>query len=394
MACIYSHLGIESNVLNQNFETVLDTGEVVEYTINYNPSYVVNMPFVNSNSTKKNKCNWLRDHKYFFDKLLEDHPELFSDENVWAIQEGETPMCDSTFVKYFPEYEPMIGEKLKHHHIGEDGQAIALPASLHKGYGVVHNSEKIAGVTKNGHDFSDNVKDAVDSGVEFKWEEANNYIVNKQVDLTESKTVKIEDIQRKNEQIESCDDNINESGYDKLNINRNKRKNILTNLNIFVMKNGPKILKGVVILAAVSGVGIYLGKSGKGKRAYESIIGMIKNRDGFVDKSDVFENVKDSNFDDDDESDNISDYNEYMYDDEADDESEFNGVGLSKKSVFNDIMMLFKNGEIDREEAVKRLKAKESETDVDLHKYLNFVIKRFNFDHAKEIDEELKKDEE
>ena len=61
-------------------------------------------------------------------------------------------MCDSTFVRYFPECGPMIGEKLKHHHIGEDGQAIALPASLHKGYGVVHNSEKIVGVTKNGHE--------------------------------------------------------------------------------------------------------------------------------------------------------------------------------------------------------------------------------------------------
>lgn len=394
MACIYSHLGIESNVLNQKFETVLDTGEVVEYTINYNPSYVVNMPFVNSNSTKKNKCNWLRDHKYFFDKLLEDHPELFSDENVWAIQEGETPMCDSTFVKYFPEYEPMIGEKLKHHHIGEDGQAIALPASLHKGYGVVHNSEKIAGVTKNGHDFSDNVKDAVDSGVEFKWEEANNYIVNKQIDLTESKTEKIEDIQRKNEQIESCDNNNNERGYDKLNSNRNKRLNLLTNVKIFIKKNGTKILIGGALALAVGSGGYHLVKSGKGKRAYEFIEEIIKNGFGFVDKSDEFENVNDSNFDDDDESDNISDYNENMYDDEADDdESEFNGIGLSKKSVYYDTRMLFKNGEIDKEEAVKRLKAIESETGVNLNKYLNF-IKRFDFNHAKEIEEELKKDEE
>ena len=168
---IYSHMGIPEDCLNKNFETTLDTGETFQYSISYRTDHVVNMPFTGPESKNNcNTCGWLRDKNYFFNQLLEKHPELFSEENKWLIEDGEAPICDSTYVKHYPEYEPLIGEKLKHHHIGRDGQAVALPSSLHKGFGVVHNSEKEVGVTENGVLFSDVVLENHINGKEFIWE--------------------------------------------------------------------------------------------------------------------------------------------------------------------------------------------------------------------------------
>ncbi|MCM3162654.1 hypothetical protein M3607_14410 [Metabacillus litoralis] len=36
---------------------------------------------------------------------------------------------------------------MRHHHIGEGGQAVALPKSLHPGYCGIHNVEKDWGIT-------------------------------------------------------------------------------------------------------------------------------------------------------------------------------------------------------------------------------------------------------
>ncbi|MFJ7929002.1 hypothetical protein [Peribacillus sp. NPDC096448] len=36
---------------------------------------------------------------------------------------------------------------MRHHLIGEGGQAVALPKSLHPGYGGIHNVEKDWGIT-------------------------------------------------------------------------------------------------------------------------------------------------------------------------------------------------------------------------------------------------------
>ncbi len=72
----------------------------------------------------------------------------FQPRNKWAIEDGTSPVCDRVFIDFFPEYKDFLGDKLIHHHIGEDGQAVALPVGLHTGYGIVHNIEKELGVTK------------------------------------------------------------------------------------------------------------------------------------------------------------------------------------------------------------------------------------------------------
>ena len=41
-----------------------------------------------------------------------------------------------------------------HHHIGQDGQAVALPQSIHKGYGEIHTVEHDLGITNKAQEFS------------------------------------------------------------------------------------------------------------------------------------------------------------------------------------------------------------------------------------------------
>lgn len=50
------------------------------------------------------------------------------------IDDGDAPLCDQTFINKFPQFLKFKGQPLVHHHIGEDGQAVAVPAGLHKGY--------------------------------------------------------------------------------------------------------------------------------------------------------------------------------------------------------------------------------------------------------------------
>lgn len=40
-----------------------------------------------------------------------------------------------------------LEDPLRHHHIGEGGQAAALPVTMHPGHGGVHNIEKEWGIT-------------------------------------------------------------------------------------------------------------------------------------------------------------------------------------------------------------------------------------------------------
>lgn len=63
------------------------------------------------------------------------------------FRRGRAPEVDKHFVKYFPQYMDYLEAPLRHHHIGEGGQAAALPVTLHPGYGGVHNIEKEWGIT-------------------------------------------------------------------------------------------------------------------------------------------------------------------------------------------------------------------------------------------------------
>lgn len=71
------------------------------------------------------------------------HPELFSETNMKRIAKGKAPRVDDTFLEYFPQYKGYKNKKLVHHHVGGGGQAMPIPVNLHKGFGIVHNVEKL-----------------------------------------------------------------------------------------------------------------------------------------------------------------------------------------------------------------------------------------------------------
>ena len=104
------------------------------------------MPFVGKGSKNANSQGWLRDSKYFFNELSKTHPELFSDTNMRAIANGDIPVVDEQFLKYFPQYEEYFGNVIRHHHIGGGSQATPVPKSIHEGSGGIHNVEKSNGI--------------------------------------------------------------------------------------------------------------------------------------------------------------------------------------------------------------------------------------------------------
>ena len=136
------------------------TSEGKTYTLNHPDSLVVNMRYKGEGKNGANSQGWERSSKYYFDELLTKHPEYFSRNNRQRILNNESPVVDAKFVKSFPQYKGYERQTLIHHHVGKDGQAVAVPQSMHKGSGEIHIFENDLGITQNGRNFSDRCKAA------------------------------------------------------------------------------------------------------------------------------------------------------------------------------------------------------------------------------------------
>ena len=124
--------------------------------------------------SRTNSQGWLRDSNYYFSKLKDEHPELISKKNCVRIDNKEAPIVDAKMVKQIPEWEPYIGQSLIHHHVGGDGEAVAVPEEIHPGFGEIHNHEKAAGITDDCKSFSDycnDREDAVGKTTSDLWED-------------------------------------------------------------------------------------------------------------------------------------------------------------------------------------------------------------------------------
>ena len=110
---------------------------------------VVEMEFKGQLAGGTNAAGWERNSTKYFRRLRKTHPEYFSASNLANINSGLSPIVDEQFVKYFPQYADYMDDVLIHHHVGGGGQVIAVPRSLHPGYGGIHNYENIAGVRDN-----------------------------------------------------------------------------------------------------------------------------------------------------------------------------------------------------------------------------------------------------
>ncbi|WP_234969346.1 hypothetical protein [Bacillus massilinigeriensis] len=123
--------------------------DLTNYDGNYliDPRLVVEMNFKGKSNSGTNAAGWERNAKKFFNTLLKSNPEFWSIDNTALIKRGRVPIVDEQFVKHFPQYNEYLKDPMRHHHIGEGGQAVALPKSLHPGYGGIHNIEKDWGIT-------------------------------------------------------------------------------------------------------------------------------------------------------------------------------------------------------------------------------------------------------
>ena len=151
-----------------NFYKIDGVNQIESFSINYYDLLMINMDFTGTGGS--NARGWQRDSYEYFDKLLKMYPEAFSPTNKDLIKNRKgSPTIDVVFLNFLPEeyrkqYSKYIGQELIHHHAGEGGQAFAVPAGVHVGYGGVHNAEKQFGIIANSDLQSRKIQQAFDAG--------------------------------------------------------------------------------------------------------------------------------------------------------------------------------------------------------------------------------------
>lgn len=168
---IYAYNGVSDRELN----ATRITSEGKQYTINHPDGLVVDMRFKGTEKSSSNSQGWERSSTYYFKELYKNHPEYFSKKNAARIDRGESPKVDSQFCKAFPQYKQFKNETLIHHHVGKDGQAVAVPQSIHKGPGEIHLVENDLGITDNAKQFSSRCADLCTNHQEAMGKTASYY---------------------------------------------------------------------------------------------------------------------------------------------------------------------------------------------------------------------------
>ena len=176
MSEVYSWENISEEVLQKEYDLYLEpnSSKASPY---YNKDLVVNMKYngVDSflqGSSSTNKQGWSRDAEYYWKKMLEQHPNAFDRDNRFYIENFSklkvSPRVNQQFIDYFglEEYKPYMGQTLIHHHIGQDGQAVAIPQGMHQGgeTSAIHRIESEIGVTDNAEKHSNKIQEAFDAG--------------------------------------------------------------------------------------------------------------------------------------------------------------------------------------------------------------------------------------
>ncbi|MDO4355959.1 MAG: hypothetical protein Q4E13_05560 [Clostridia bacterium] len=156
MSSIRSLSGVPDSVLEQQHTTT--DGRV--YDINYSDKLTQSTAYIGKDKSNANSQGWERDSNKFFKELKDNHPEMFSLYNARRIERGEAPVVDRKMINHNPHLADYKGETLIHHHIGGDGEATAVPQSVHTGYGGVHNHERNAGIREECKKFSDRCEEA------------------------------------------------------------------------------------------------------------------------------------------------------------------------------------------------------------------------------------------
>lgn len=155
----YSYEGVSDDVLDKVHTT--STGET--YTLRHNESLRVEMQYLGKGNSNANSQGWERNSAKYFDSLYKSHPEMFSKKNAARVKDGHAPIVDAKMIAHNPRWKQYRNQPLVHHHIGGDGEAVAVPQNAHKGQGEIHNHEKSAGITDNCKSFSKTCGSQADS---------------------------------------------------------------------------------------------------------------------------------------------------------------------------------------------------------------------------------------
>lgn len=139
---------IRANRLTRNGKT---------YTLDHSKELIVDMHYKGKNVSTSNSQGWEWNRRYFFNQLLDKHPEFFDKKNKARIKNGQSPVVNAHFLEHFPEYKDFENDILIHHHIGGAGQAVAIPHGMHVGWGEIHVVENSIGVRDNAIIISDSV---------------------------------------------------------------------------------------------------------------------------------------------------------------------------------------------------------------------------------------------
>ncbi|WPQ60127.1 RHS repeat-associated core domain-containing protein [Chitinophaga sancti] len=81
-----------------------------------------------------NAAGFPRNSRWFWSKILEQHPEMFSQQNRMAIKAQRAPIVDEQWLTYNPAHAGYEGSKLVHHHIEQGNLAAAIPEKVHTDY--------------------------------------------------------------------------------------------------------------------------------------------------------------------------------------------------------------------------------------------------------------------
>lgn len=179
------------NISDQELKTPRTTSEGKNYTLNHPDELVVNMRYKGEGKSNANSQGWERSSSYYFKELHKNHPEYFSKKNTIRIENGESPKVDSKFVKSFPQYKGYENETLVHHHVGKDGQAVAVPQSMHKGSGEIHAVENELGITDEARAFSDQCKSMCEQDPSLMGKSAD-YFKNNNINGETKETVEMD----------------------------------------------------------------------------------------------------------------------------------------------------------------------------------------------------------
>ncbi len=129
----------------------VNDAQIYRSSLDYHPLSVIDMPYGGKST---NSQGWLRSINYFNRALYEQAPKAFSTDNLKRLEARKSLIVDNQMAAVFPQYQDFKGQKLKHHHIGGDGQVVGVPEVLHIGNGGVYNVEKNTGITESAQAFS------------------------------------------------------------------------------------------------------------------------------------------------------------------------------------------------------------------------------------------------